>query len=223
MPESSISAGTVLAMSARDLLEFVRMHLATPAFDAMRDKHITHPDFGNGEWWWGLGWELSNYEGGREVIGHSGLTMGYTALLRVVPEAGVAVAVLTNGGKAVWPMYAEIFKHLLAELAGVRSREFASPPAEPIPVDAGKVIGIYRCASIDVHITAGEHGRVKVRNEGRNRFAKALLESAERDYTYLREDALIAVEKPHSVLVLIGRDEHDRVKWVHWGRAAGRV
>jgi hypothetical protein len=45
------------------------------------------------------------------------------------------------------------------------------------------------------------------------------------EYTGLRDDALIAVEAEngnHSVVVLCGRDEQGRVKWLHWGRVALR-
>jgi CubicO group peptidase (beta-lactamase class C family) len=222
MPESNAPAGTVLAMSARDLLRFVRMHLETTELDAMREPQVTHPDFGAGEWWWCLGWELPGYEGGKTVLGHSGLTMGYTALLHVVSEAGVAVAVLTNGGQNPWALSGVIFDHLLDELAGARPRAFAGRPEEEIPVDATEVAGLYRCSALDLHITPGENGRVLVRQEPTNHFIKALMPISEREYTMLRDDALISVEKPHDVIVLCGRDEEGRVKWAHWGRAAVR-
>jgi hypothetical protein len=39
---------------------------------------------------------------------------------------------------------------------------------------------------------------------------------------HLRHDLLIAVDKS-GVLPLGGRDEHGRVGWVHWSRAAMRL
>ena len=45
-PESDWPAGSALAMSARDLLRFVRLHLATPAFEVMRAPQILLPDMG---------------------------------------------------------------------------------------------------------------------------------------------------------------------------------
>ncbi|MGW6449670.1 hypothetical protein [Lentzea sp. NPDC055074] len=60
----------------------------------------------------------------------------------------------------------------------------------------------------------------------RNHITAALIDDDEHEFTGLRDDALIAVEKEdgyHSVVVLCGRDEEDRVKYLHWGRAARRV
>ncbi len=221
LPEAEVAAGSVLAMPASELLEFVRMHLETDEFDAMREPQATHPDFGTGEWWWGLGWELSNFEGG-QVIGHTGMTMGYVSVLRVVPEAGVAVAMVVNGGRALGPCFTEIFDHLLAELAGVRKRKLPDLPADPIPVDHDKVVGLYRDTALDIHITPTDHGTVKVRRIGRDRITAALISAEEREYVHLLDDVLIAVDRS-GILPLGGRDEHGRVGWVHWSRAAMRV
>ncbi|WP_167970524.1 serine hydrolase domain-containing protein [Lentzea indica] len=220
LPESWAPSGAVLAMSARELLEFVRMHLETTEFDAMREPQATHPDFGTGEWWWGLGWELSNVEGGT-MIGHTGSTVGYTSVVRVVPEAGVAVAVLVNGSKAAWPFFAAILDHLLGELAGVRTRKLPDVPADPIPADPGKLAGLYRSTLLDVHITPGATG-VLVKRVGRDPLSAALLSAEEREFVHLTDDVLIAVDKS-GVLPLGGRDENGRVGWVHWSRAAMRV
>ncbi|GAA3658475.1 serine hydrolase domain-containing protein [Lentzea roselyniae] len=221
LPESWVAGGSVLATTARGLLGFVRMHLSTNEFDAMRERQATHPDFGTGEWWWGLGWELSNHEGG-EVIGHTGMTVGYVAMLRVVPAAGVAVALLVNGGDEAGPVFGAIFDHLLGELAGVRKRKFPDVPVEPTPVDPDKVVGLYRCSALDVHITPADRGRVKVRQVGRDPISAALLSTEECEYVHLKDDILIAVDKS-GVLPLGGRDENGRVGWVHWSRAAMRV
>jgi CubicO group peptidase (beta-lactamase class C family) len=221
LPESWAAGGSVLAMPARELLEFVRMHLQTTEFDAMRERQATHPDFGTGEWWWGLGWELSSFDGG-EVIGHTGMTVGSVSVLRVVPAAGVAVIVMANGGEALSPFFAAILDHLLGELAGVRKRKLPDVPVDPMPVDADKVAGHYRCSALDVHITPGEQGRVKVRRVGRDPISAALIGSDEVEYVHLLDDVLIAVDKS-SVLPLGGRDEHGRVGWVHWSRAAMRT
>jgi CubicO group peptidase (beta-lactamase class C family) len=53
---------------------------------------------------WGLGWLMFDWPGGR-VIGHDGWTIGQRSFLRIVPARGVAVALLTNGGRLhpAWP------------------------------------------------------------------------------------------------------------------------
>jgi CubicO group peptidase (beta-lactamase class C family) len=224
MTEADAPAGSVLAMSARDLLGFVQMHLNTTEFDAMRETQVVPPDFGFGGRQ-GLGWMLHDYDNGRTGIGHTGQTLGFEAYLRVVPEAGVAIAVLTNGGKAL-PVVRALYEKVLAELADIALPEFPRPPAEPVPIDVGKVVGVYRSAGLDVHVTASDQGGVKVRYVPRNRVYEALIEDDEREYTGFRDDALIAVREQHgyhALIVLCGRDEQDRVKWVHWGRAATRV
>ncbi|MEV6244044.1 serine hydrolase domain-containing protein [Lentzea sp. NPDC051838] len=218
--ESGVAAGSVLAMPARELLRFVRMHLETTEFDGMREKQVAHPDFGTGGWWWGLGWELSNYEGG-DVIGHTGMTMGYLSVLRVVPAAGIAVAVLASGGNEAGPLFGAIFEHLLEELAGVRKRKMPEVPSDSA-VDHEKVVGVYRCTALDIHITPADEGRVKVRKAGRDPVTAPLISTDEVEYVHLTDDVLIAVDKS-GVLPLGDRDEHGRVRWVHWSRAAMRI
>jgi CubicO group peptidase (beta-lactamase class C family) len=223
MTEGDAPAGSVLAMSARDLLRFVEMHLNTTEFDAMRETQVVPPDFGFGGRQ-GLGWMLNDYDNGVTGVGHTGQTLGFQAYLRVVPAAGVAITVLTNGGEAL-PVVRALYEKVLGELANVALRPFPKPPATPVPVDVEKLAGVYRSASLDVHITPSDQGRVKLRYVPRNRITEALIEDEEHEYTWFRDDALIAVEEEggyHGVVVLCGRDEQDRVKLVHWGRAAVR-
>jgi hypothetical protein len=82
---------------------------------------------------WGLGWELFEW-GGRRVIGHDGGTIGQIAFLRAVPDAGVAIVLLTNGGD-VMGLFRDVFAPLLAEAAGVTLPAELPPPATPLPVD----------------------------------------------------------------------------------------
>jgi CubicO group peptidase (beta-lactamase class C family) len=85
-------SGSHFAMSARELLEFVRLHLDDPKLAVLRETQVEAvPDLGIGVVGWGLGWMLH-----RDGVGHTGVSKGQKAFLRVVPDAGVAVAVLTN-------------------------------------------------------------------------------------------------------------------------------
>ncbi|RAS64588.1 CubicO group peptidase (beta-lactamase class C family) [Lentzea atacamensis] len=218
-PEGDSPAGSVLAMSARDLLAFVRMHLGTTEFDAMRETQVVPPDFGFGGRQ-GLGWVLYDYENGLSGMGHDGSTPGNQAYLRVIPACGLAVAVLTNGGAALSVVRA-VHEKVLGELANVTLREPPEPPAVPVPIDVDAVVGVYRTLRADIHVTAGEHGRVRMRAALRDDEAPAVIE----EYTGFRDDALIAVEQEngrHEVVVLCGRNERGKVKWLHWGRVAVR-
>ncbi|WP_439663983.1 serine hydrolase domain-containing protein [Lentzea sp. HUAS TT2] len=201
-PESDWPAGSALAMSAQDLLAFARMHLATPAFAVMREPQVSLPDFGYRSRW-GLGWELHDYSGGL-VVGHNGGNKGLSAYLRVAPERGVAVALVASGGRAQ-AVFDDVVRNLFSDLARVRRSELPLPPADPESVDVARVVGAYRCAGHEVVVTQAEHGRVLVRLDG-----------DEREFVALRDDALIAVEKPHTVLVLVNG-------LLHFGRAAARI
>ncbi|MCR3749821.1 serine hydrolase domain-containing protein [Lentzea californiensis] len=224
MAEGDAPAGTVLAMSARDLLDFVRMHLRTSEFDAMREVQVVPPDFGQGGKQ-GLGWALHEYANGVTGIGHTGSTLGYRAYLRVIPESGLAIAVLTNGGETL-SLARAVYDAVLGDLAGVALPSLPTPPQFPVPVDVERVVGVYRSTGLELHVTEGDGGRVKLRYERLDPGWESFIDGDEHEFTGLRDDALIAVEKGdgnHSVIVLCGRDEQDRVKWLHWGRAAMRV
>ena len=60
---------------------------------------------------WGLGFERFDTPSGA-IIGHDGGTIGQSAFLRMVPEAGVAVALLTNGGDTI-SLYRDVVGHVL--------------------------------------------------------------------------------------------------------------
>ena len=68
--------------------------------------------------------------GERTVIGHDGATSGQFAFLRIVPDAGVAIALLTNGGEAHL-LFRELYAHLLPALTGLTAPAVPAPLAEP--------------------------------------------------------------------------------------------
>lgn len=100
---------------------------------------------------WGLGRTLYDWDGVRGY-GHDGASIGQYGYLRVVPSAGVAVALLTNGGGAR-ELYAALYRELLAELAGVTMPEPFAPPAEPPAVDFRPLVGTYRREGVVITVT----------------------------------------------------------------------
>ena len=66
---------------------------------------------------WGLGWIRFGWDG-RRLVGHDGNTIGQAAFLRVLPDAGLAVTLLTNGGNTR-DLYEDLYREIFAELAGV--------------------------------------------------------------------------------------------------------
>ena len=214
-------AGALLAMSAHNLLGFVKMHLACHDFDAMRHPHVAVPNLGMTSGHWGLGWALPDY-GGPLVIGHTGRTAGQRAFLRVVPEAGVAVAMLSNGGD-VYPVFAEVFGHLLRELAGVVQPPLPAPPAMPRRVDADRISGTYRSALADNTICVDEDGRVWLRivlHSDPSEPMNAI------ELVALHEDAMIWVvpeEGMHPVIGLVDDAATGRVRYLHTPRLIPRL
>ncbi|WP_336216292.1 serine hydrolase domain-containing protein [Nonomuraea sp. LPB2021202275-12-8] len=170
MPRSAGPYGRVI-ISAGDLARFAQMHLdggrgvLSPAsVAAMQRREVDSPD----KWTvsadgWGLGWTLYDWDG-VSGYGHDGAAIGQYAYLRVVPHAGVVVALLTNGGGAR-QLYAELYRELLAELAGVRMPDAFGPAAEPPVVDMTRLLGEYKREGVVVTVAQDADGSARVRYE----------------------------------------------------------
>ncbi|MBB4685773.1 serine hydrolase domain-containing protein [Amycolatopsis jiangsuensis] len=227
-------AGSVLSMTARDLTTFARMHLAGGTWNghevlsaksvaAMPQRQVTVPPLGIMGDGWGLGWELFDAAGG-PVYGHDGNTIGQAAFLRLAPEQGVVVALLTNGGDAM-SLYAEIVPALLRDLAGVEVELPPKPPAEPEPFEAARYLGTYSSTLADLVVSQDDGGRVWL--EQRPKGVAAELAAALRsELVRLRDDTLIlreAQEGIHLPLVFLGDDGDGHAQYVHSGRATRRA
>ncbi|MFE9582510.1 serine hydrolase domain-containing protein [Nocardia sp. NPDC006044] len=168
MPRAVAPAARVIS-SAGDMVRFARMHLdggraadgravlAPETVAAMQHREIDVPD----KWTvsadgWGLGWTLYDWNG-IKGFGHDGAAIGQYAYLRAVPEAGVAVALLTNGGGAR-RLYAALFEELLAELAGVEMPESFAPADPPAPVSIDPFVGVYRRAGVVITVSKRDDG-----------------------------------------------------------------
>jgi CubicO group peptidase (beta-lactamase class C family) len=169
IPRSAGPAGAIVATAA-DLLLFARMHLnggvaadgtrvlsagSTAAMAAhqveLPDKHLLGDS-------WGLGWERMDWDGHR-LIGHDGNTIGQASFLRMLPEQGLAVALLTNGGNGA-KLYEELFREIFAELADVPLPQPLGPPHEPVDIDITPYLGVYERSSIRQEVLVGDNGPV---------------------------------------------------------------
>ncbi|HJP76162.1 MAG TPA: serine hydrolase, partial [Pseudonocardiaceae bacterium] len=163
LPRSAGPAGLITSTVA-DVLAFARLHLtgglaadgsrvlSAESAAAMADKHADLPDkytLGDS---WGLGWIRFDWDGHR-VIGHDGGTIGQSAFLRILPEQGLAVALLTNGGHTR-DLYQDLYREIFAEIAGVAMPEPLARPAEPVSVDVTPVLGTYERASVRMEVLA---------------------------------------------------------------------
>ncbi|GAB2676350.1 hypothetical protein GCM10027088_64600 [Nocardia goodfellowii] len=98
----------------------------------------------------GLGWVLNNWNG-VAGFGHDGAAIGQYGYLRVIPSAGMAIVLLTNGGGAR-QLYSDLFRELLGELAGVTMPEPFAPPAHPPAVSIAPHVGSYRRAGVVITV-----------------------------------------------------------------------
>jgi CubicO group peptidase (beta-lactamase class C family) len=229
---SNAPAGSVLAMSAAELLKFARMHmndgagvLSPESTRAMREVQVQVPDLALMGDAWGLGWEMFHYPQAT-VIGHDGGTIGQNAFLRMVPEQGVAIALLTNGGNT-FDLYQAIFRHVLRELAGVELSAMPAPAAEPERVDGERFTGVYVSSVAERVITQDEDGRIWMELVPKGIMAEVSPESAGKtELVPWRNDTLVAAEPVHGIHMphaFVGDDGHGHALYLHTGRADRRV
>ena len=167
LPRSLGPAGLITARAA-DVLAFARLHLtgglavdgtrllSESSTAAMVDKHADLPDkYSLGDSW-GLGWIRYGWDD-RRLVGHDGNTIGQAAFLRLLPEQGLAVTLLTNGGNTR-DLYEELYREIFAELAGVAMPHSLTPPDEPVHVDVTDWLGSYERESVRMEVLQGSDG-----------------------------------------------------------------
>jgi CubicO group peptidase (beta-lactamase class C family) len=139
LPLSMAPTGSVLMMSAADLLRFGLAHLSggkaqsgaqwmsAKSISTMQQMHVQLPSspllFETG---WGPGWAFSECQGVR-LLGHSGGSAGQQAFLGILPDHGAAFAVQLNGmtTSGSTTVLQSVCEDLLHEIAGVRAEKKA--------------------------------------------------------------------------------------------------
>jgi hypothetical protein len=101
---------------------------------------------------WGLGWILFHWDG-HLLYGHDGSTIGQSAFLRVLPEANMAVALLTNADTTT-SGYRALFGELFADLAGVQMPALPVLPDTPPTVDLSLYAGTYERLAVKAELAA---------------------------------------------------------------------
>jgi len=172
VPRSVGPAGGIMS-SAADVLTFVRMHLADgvaadgvpllrPETAAlMRSEQMPMPPkVGGGDMAgssWGLGWMRLNW-GGVELVGHNGGTTGQASALRLLPAQGLAVVLLTNGGRHE-EFCGQLLTELFDEIAGVEQPRLpTTPPAEQYAFEAARYVGVYANLSMRLGVAVADTG-----------------------------------------------------------------
>ena len=159
LPLSHAPAGTVLSMSARDLMTFALMHLNDGVSDngkkiiskesaiKMKTQQVQLPSMGAGITDWGLGWFMVK-RAEREMYGHTGGTIGQLSYLSIYPKNDLVITLLTNSPSAM--LYSELEKSLLDSLAGI-SREADLVPSEQ-SLDFNPFVGRYENIQTQVKV-----------------------------------------------------------------------
>lgn len=215
--ESATADGTIcatadeLARYARLLLHGGRGVLSPESFERMTTPVAEDPEAPGEVYGYGLKW----VRGERDLLGHSGGMIGFTAYLLVDPRAGVGAVALMNSG---FGKRLELVRFALACLAAAREGEPLPPVPEPEPRE--RVPGAEALAGR----FADERGELELRAEGER---LVLVEGGERAVLVPLGPDRFAVDDPareRSALQVVR--EGGRAVELRWGprwlRAPGR-
>ncbi|WP_101897485.1 serine hydrolase domain-containing protein [Embleya scabrispora] len=157
IPRSSGPAGIVCS-SVEDVLTFARLHLddgrgpdgtrilSSRSAEAMRSRWTDTPDTADSGETRGLGWARWDWNG-RTAYGHDGTTHAQASFLRILPDARIAVVLLTNGGDNA-ALHVDLFREIFTALAHVAPRPQHTPDGTTPPRDAGGYLGRYPATGI---------------------------------------------------------------------------
>lgn len=96
----------------------------------------------------GIGWNTNRLTDGTRWVGHGGNTDGHVAQICIVPDRGIAVAVLANSG--VYPAISDVVQDEVTRHLTGAVRHVPEPPPECDPADPGEYPGTYTDGTDDV-------------------------------------------------------------------------
>jgi CubicO group peptidase (beta-lactamase class C family) len=150
-------AGTSVLSTVTDLLRFAALHLEDPSLAPLR---ASQAETRIHAWLdaWCLGWARFDWDGG-PVWGWDGLIAGQRSVLRLMPEHGGAVVLMTNSstGRA---MYRSLFGELLKPLFGIRMPALQLGPSPGAADDLSRFGGVYAWPDRRWEVTATDEGLV---------------------------------------------------------------
>ena len=236
LARSNAPAGAMLAMRPRDLLKFAEMHLndgtaadgtqvlAPGTAARMHAREVELPYLGVMGDSWGLGFERFDTADG-VIIGHDGSTIGQNAFMRMVPEAGVVVVLLTNGGDTL-SLYHEVAGHVISALTDTTLPPLPTPPANPERIDASRYVGTYSSEVADIVVSQDSDGRIWVEQIPKGLFEELGEQPERRELVHYRGDSLINVEPMQGIHIphaFVGDDGDGHSLYLHIGRAVRRA
>jgi CubicO group peptidase (beta-lactamase class C family) len=236
LARSNAPAGSMLAMRPRDLVTFARMHLedgqaadgtrvlAAGTAARMHGREVDLPDLGLMGTSWGLGFERFDTPGGT-VIGHDGNTIGQGAFLRMVPESGLAVALLTNGGD-MFALFHDVVGHVLGELTDVALPALPVPPAQPQRIDAERYVGTYSAEVFDLTVSQDDDHRIWIDQVPKGALVEMGGKVERTELVHYHDDVLIPLKADrgmHMPHVFLSDDGTGHSLYLHLGRAVRRA
>ena len=165
LPRSSGPAGIVNARAA-DLLAFAKLHLddgkapdgtqllSVASVKQMQQAQIDVPDKYTLGDRWGIGWILFDWDG-HPVYGHDGATFGQRCYMRIVPEARLAVCLLTNGGEQ-HKAFDTLCREIVQEVTGIEKPRTPGLPDAPPDVDLSRYAGHFVRLNVDMTLEVGD-------------------------------------------------------------------
>jgi len=227
LPRSNGPAG-VVTTSVGDLLAFARLHMddgvapdgrrvvSETMSRALRRFSVVTPETPRGGDTWGLSFKLFAWG----AFGHDGNTLGQSAFLRVLPDAGLAVALLTNDDSPQ-QLAGALFKEVFRELAGVELPGPMPVPDDPPALDIAPWVGEYVRGDTRVRIAGTPEGpTMRVTQIGE---LAALAHEPEETFRLLPvDDGLCAIIRRGSPAPVWLMRLSNGVRYVHFGSRATR-
>lgn len=233
LPRACGPAGLVCATAA-DVVTFARAYLdggrtatgaqvlSSESVAAMLEPQAALVDRYTMGSHFGLGWAVFDGDHPR-LHGHNGGTVGQASFLRVVPSAGVAIALLTNGGHAT-DLFDDLVRPLLGERAGVTLPPPLAPPrvAARFPLDP--YAGVYERLGCRIEVERRDAG-LTARSISTGPLAPVFPDPVEHELVPVRPDLFVTRqpdEKGWTAMVFDRRE--DGARTVHFAlRATPKV
>lgn len=239
LPPSNHPAGNQLAMSARGLLRFARLHLSAgdlsgepvlsgDSMREMRRRHVDRPGQLGGPSGQGLGWSVP---GDAPTVEHGGGIVGSTALLRVLPHRAAAVVLLANSSSG-----GALFEEVLGAFADRFGWDAPSAPAPPeasaFQREVGYYVGTYQTRLSKWRVAPHRDRQLLLTAEPTNMWL-TLLETAGvpaaaspvRRLRLIRGDTFAVMDNSGNCIggiEFIGKDDDGRSLLLHDGRVSAR-
>jgi hypothetical protein len=168
-PTRSLGPAGAVTSTVADLLALARMHLAGGlsqdgsrvlsgrSTGLMSGPEVEIPYSTGGADFWGLGWARYSW-GGTTALGHDGATVGQAAYLRLLPDRGLAIALLTNGGDAAG-LWSDVLSEFVDNLDDAQLPDTVQPGAGPA-TDFADTIGVYGSSGLRVEVSESPTGLV---------------------------------------------------------------